>query len=202
MQTSLPLSGLPWDYFSPPRNRPPETTGIIYFPTRASAPCHQHTHAPQGITKDIAVIDRVGRVLVNYSSPRTATGGQSSQVWWGYELIFRLARLSRVWLAWIVKNVSSISGRVSMKKREGYVNSYGIKITPIGHSLHHWSTFLRTLRREGGGWRLSSSSWLQYQQGGGEGGGGIERVVIWCKLGEVLFRGHTQGGGGNNYVIT
>ena len=59
--------------------------------------------------------------LVDVSSPRTEIGDQFYQVGWGYELIHRLARISRVRLACIVKNAPSRSGRGIMKKRGGDV---------------------------------------------------------------------------------
>ena len=57
--------------------------------------------------------------LINASSPRTATGGKYSQLGWGYELIRRPARLSRVRLAWIAKNIVSESRSERKNKRGG-----------------------------------------------------------------------------------
>ena len=57
--------------------------------------------------------------LLYASLQRSSRGVQSSQVGWGWELILRPDMLSRMWLAWIVKNVPIRIARVSMKRRGG-----------------------------------------------------------------------------------
>ena len=57
--------------------------------------------------------------LIDAFSPRTEIWGQYSQLWWGYEPIFIIAKLSRLQFSWIVNNASIRSVMASIKKKGG-----------------------------------------------------------------------------------
>ena len=87
LNTSLNLSVMPWDNFTPPRYRPPETMGIIYSYAISSVSWHQHTHLTWVVMKDVAILEGGGVGHLMYASwTRMATWGQYYQVGWGLNL--------------------------------------------------------------------------------------------------------------------